>query len=665
MQRRLLPTLPTLTFVNRWPASARELTFSASAVLLAMIPHLPHLPLWVPLIFTGSLLWRITIEIRGTTLPKKWISNVLALTSLLSVFSNYRSLNGLEAGTALLSVMSGMKLLETRNDRDYSVLVFISFFLIFAELLYDQSLWMLPYSIIATLFSIAVLMRIHDGGAKMTFRTAIQRCAWLTLQAAPFAVLLFVFFPRLQGQFWALPSRGAATSGLSDSMSPGDVSKLSLSDDVAFRVEFSSSIPSESQRYWRTIVLHDFDGRTWKRKWQPSGIATTAQTGSTVDYRILLEPSNQRWIPLLDVPIASPLPRSKLTQDMQLVADEPIATLTAVNARSMMASQFGTTLTPTEQFIDTRLPKGTNPQSRELARNMLAQSADATGYINAVLRMFHEENFSYTLEPSSLGHQPVDDFLFNTRNGFCEHYASAFTVMMRAAGIPSRVITGYQGGEVNDLGDYMIVRQSDAHAWSEVWLDNRGWVRIDPTAAIAPERVNRGLSSAMGDSEPVPGRMLRQFAWLNNLRLSVDAVNTFWKKRVLQFDALAQHALLMRVGIDSTDWHSMAVLLGIAFVTFFLGLFGFLAWRYQSTAVDPVQHEYLRLQRKLEKYQIMRELYEGPMDFLQRAAALRPELAIHLRDARDTYIALRYEPPQHMKTIEGLRDLVNGISKKQ
>jgi transglutaminase-like putative cysteine protease len=647
--------------LNRWPASARELTFSASVILLAMIPHLPHLPVWVPAIFIGSLLWRIAIEIRGATMPKKWISNLLALVSLISVFSNYRSLNGLEAGTALLSVMSGMKLLESRNDRDYSVLVFISFFLIFAELLYDQSLWMLPYSIAATLVSIAVLMRIHDGGANITFKTAIKRCSWIALQAAPFAILLFVLFPRMQGQFWALPSRGAATSGLSDSMSPGDVSKLSLSDDVAFRVEFSNVIPNESQRYWRTVVLHDFDGRTWKRNWQPAGPSTIDQAGTPIDYRILLEPSNQRWIPMLDVPVASQLPRSKLTQDLQLVAAEPIATLTAVDAHSMVKAQFGIALSPTEQFIDTRLPKGRNPRSRELARSMSAQSQDAPSYINAVLRMFHQENFSYTLEPTALGYQPVDDFLFNTRNGFCEHYASAFTVMMRAAGIPARVVTGYQGGEVNALGDYMIVRQSDAHAWSEVWLADRGWVRVDPTAAIAPERVNRGLSSAMSATEPVPGRLLRQFAWLNKMRLSVDAINTFWKRGILQFDALTQHALLMRIGIDSTDWHSMAVLLGIAFVAFFVGILGFLAWRYQPVAMDPAQSEYLRLQRKLEKRGLTRQLHEGPSDFLFRAAASLPAHAIQLRDFRQQYLSIRYLGSDEFSNAASLRELVNRI----
>lgn len=661
MQRRLLPTIPTQTWISHWPASARELAFSAGVVLLAMIPHLPHLPVWIPLIFVGSLLWRITVEIRATSLPNKWISNLLALVSLISVFANYRSLNGLEAGTALLSVMSGMKLLESRSDRDYSVLVFISFFLIFAELLYDQSLWMLPYSVVATLFSIAVLMRIHDGGANITLRIAMKRCAWIALQAAPFAVMLFVFFPRLQGQFWALPSRGAATSGLSNSMSPGDVTKLSMSDDVAFRVEFSNSIPQESQLYWRTIVLHDFDGRTWRRNWQPSGAATIAQLGTATDYRILLEPNNQRWIPLLDVPIASQLPRSKLTQDLQLVADEPIATLTAINARSIVSSQFDVALSPTEQFIDTRLPKKTNPRAKELAQSMRAQSPDVIAYITSVLRMFHQEKFSYTLEPQPLGNQPVDDFLFNTRNGFCEHYASAFTVLMRSVGIPSRVVTGYQGGEINDLGNYMIVRQSDAHAWSEVWIDNRGWVRIDPTAAIAPERVNRGLSSAMADSEPVPGRMLRQFAWLNKLRLSVDAINTFWKKRVLQFDALAQHVLLMHVGIDSTDWHSMALLLGVAFVTFFLGMLGFLAWRYEPKAIDPAQQQYLRLQRKLEKHHISRQPHEGPSDFLLRAAISLPTHGKQLREFRQTYLAIRYFDNDARNETELLRQLVRNI----
>ncbi|MES1190311.1 MAG: DUF3488 and transglutaminase-like domain-containing protein [Steroidobacter sp.] len=646
---------------NHWPESARELTFTTSAVLLALLPHVPHLPYWIPVIVIASLLWRIVVELRAAALPNKWLRNAIAITALMSVLITFHTLNGLEAGTALLSIMAGMKLLETRDHRDYTILIFIAFFLLFAELLYDQSMWMLPYMAISTLFTTATLMRLHDGGAQLTYRDALKRCTWMAIQAAPLAILLFIFFPRLQGQFWTLPSRSGATSGLSDTMSPGDVSRLSLSDDVAFRVEFKGAAPPEAQRYWRAIVLHDFDGRTWSRTRLQPALPTVIPRSVAYDYRLLLEPSNQRWIPLLDAPLQWRLPHSIMLPDLQLRSAEPIAQLTAVEVQSATAYQLDQQLSSYARRMDTRLPHTTNPRSHELAQQMRQQAGDDATYINNVLRMFRQQHFYYTLEPPPLHANAVDDFLFNTRSGFCEHYASAFTVLMRAAGIPARVVTGYQGGEFNSLGNYLIVRQSDAHAWSEVWLDNKGWVRVDPTAAIAPDRVNMGLDSALSASEPVPGRLLRQFHWINSMRLSWDALNTFWKDHIIEFNAMEQQLLLSKIGIDSNDWRSLGFGLVIIFIAFFVTLLAYLTWKFRSVAIDPVQREYLRLQNRLEKYQIVRQPHEGPYDFLARAAKLHPSGAMILKEIRDIYIALRYQPQPDQERLSRLRELVNAM----
>ncbi|MES1195588.1 MAG: DUF3488 and transglutaminase-like domain-containing protein, partial [Steroidobacter sp.] len=475
------------------------------------------------------------------------------------------------------------------------------------------------------------------------------------------AILLFVFFPRLQGQFWTLPSRGGATSGLSDIMSPGDVSQLSLSDDVAFRVEFDGNPPPESQRYWRAIVLHDFDGRTWSRPYLQPATPVVQAAGAVYDYRLLLEPNNQRWIPVLDAPLQWQLPRSVMFQDLQLRAAEPISQLTAVTARSATSYHLDSQLPHHARRMDTQLPAASNPRSSELARQMRMQAGSDEIYINNVLHLFNRQDFYYTLEPPPLGANAVDDFLFNTRSGFCEHYASAFTVMMRAAGIPARVVTGYQGGEINSLGNYMIVRQADAHAWSEVWLDDRGWVRVDPTAAIAPERVNNGLQSALSATEPVPGRLLRRFHWLNSMRLSWDAINTLWTKHIVEFDTFKQEALLSKLGIDSRDWQSVGLALVVAFVLFFLGMLVYLTWKFKPAQVDPAVKLYMKLQRKLETQQLIRALHEGPNDFLKRAATVHPARAVQLREIRDAYIALRYEPRPNSGMLEKLRELVNTI----
>jgi transglutaminase-like putative cysteine protease len=644
---------------KHWPESARELTLSTAVVLLALAPHVPHLPFWIPLIVVGCLAWRVTLELHAAVLPNKWLRNFIAIAAMISVFVKFRTLNGLEAGTALLSVMAGMKLLETRDHRDYTILIFIAFFLLFAELLYDQSLWMIPFTGVTTLFCAATLMRLHDGGARLSYSDALKRCVRMGLQAAPLAILLFLFFPRLQGQFWALPSRGGATSGLSDSMSPGDVTHLSLSDDVAFRVEFTGTPPPPFNLYWRAIVLHGFDGRTWRRTREAPSPPSVQPLGSIYEYRLLLEPTNQSWIPVLDVPLDWQLPRSAMSGDMQLVTAEPVSKVTAISVRSTIQYKFGEQLSTWARNTDLQLPERSNPRARELAQKLLSQAGDEKQYINTVLRMFNRENFSYTLEPSPLGLNAVDDFLFNTHNGFCEHYASAFTVLMRSAGIPARVVTGYQGGEFNGMGNYMIVRQADAHAWSEVWLKGEGWVRIDPTAAIAPERVNKGLQSALSDAEPVPGRMLRRFEWLNSMRLGFDAVNTFWKKHIVQFDALKQQSLLANVGIDSTDWRTLGLTLVIIFVIFFLGLLVYLTWRYKPAPIDPAAREYLKLQHKLEALQIVRLPHEGPSDFLKRAATLQPARATQLKDISDAYVALRYSPRPEDDLFENLKKMIN------
>ena len=654
-----MSTLSITARFNRWPESARELTTSTSVVLLALIPHLPHLPWWIPVIVIASLLWRIVVELHATALPNKWLRNSIAVIVLLSVIMKFRTLNGLEAGTALLSVMAGMKLLETRNHRDYTILVFIAFFLLFAELLYDQSMWMLPYLILSTLFSTVTLLRLHDGGAHISYGDAFKRCARMALQAAPLAILLFLFFPRLQGQFWTLPSRGGTTSGLSDSMSPGDVTQLSLSDDVAFRVTFTGALPPIQQRYWRAIVLHEFDGRTWSRDYLQPATPTIQSSGTTYEYRLLLEPNNQRWIPVLDAPLHWELPRSVMLPDLQLRAAEPISQLTALTVQSATEYRFDDGLARYLRRMDMQLPVGRNLRTLALAKQMREQAGDDETYVNNVLRLFNRQNFYYTLEPPPLGTNAVDDFLFNTRRGFCEHYASAFTVMMRAAGIPARVVTGYQGGEINSLGNYLIVRQADAHAWSEIWLADKGWVRIDPTAAIAPERVNNGLQSAVSAAEPVPGKLLRQFQWLNSMRLGWDAINTLWKEHIVEFDTSKQEALLSKIGIDSRDWQSVGLALVLAFVAFFLAMLVYLTWKFKPAPVDPVVRLYMQLQHKLETPTFMHVFHEGPNDFFKRAATAYPARVTQLREIRDLYVALRYGANPDLQSVQRLKQLIS------
>ncbi|MGC3980929.1 MAG: DUF3488 and transglutaminase-like domain-containing protein [Steroidobacteraceae bacterium] len=648
--------------VQAWPESAKSLGALAAVVLLALAPHIVHLPVWIPLSVLAATVWRLWIEIHGGALPHKWLRAALALLAFASVVSDFRTLNGLEAGTALLSMMAGLKLLESRSVRDYSILIFLALFLLFAELLYEQNMVLLPYLLLCTLAITAVLLRLHDGGAHLKARDALSRSGRMLLQALPLAALFFLFVPRLPGQFWVLPSRQAATTGLSDEMSPGDVTDLSQSSSVAFRVQFDGASPPAKELYWRAVVLHDFDGRTWRRRrGEMFGVQKLSASEPIYRYRMLMEASNQQWIPVLDVPLQTNLRRSFITSDLQLISFQPVAQLIAVDVQAATHYQFGETLASTMQRVDTRLEGTLNPRSRALAKQMRTDAGDDATYLNAVLSMFRQQAFYYTLEPPALGVHSVDDFLFNTRRGFCEHFASAFTFLMRAAGVPARVVTGYQGGELNSIDNYLIVRQSDAHAWSEVWLQGRGWVRIDPTAAIAPQRVENGLQSAIAESEAVPGRTLRRTPWLYQLRQNWDAINTYWKARIVNFDSEEQRSIMNSLGIANPDWRSLGAALLLTFVAFFIGMMIWLGWRYRPKQHDPAVIAYAALKRKLAQAGFACAPHEGPNDFLTRVALARPALATQLQELRDLYIALRYQPHPAPQALSRLRQLVNQV----
>jgi hypothetical protein len=308
-----------------------------------------------------------------------------------------------------------------------------------------------------------------------------------------------------------------------------------------------------------------------------------------------------------------------------------------------------------------RLPEDRNPRSKALAEQLRSQHPEDEAFIRAVLAKFRDEQYFYTLEPPRLAPDSIDDFLFNTRRGFCEHFAAAFTVLARAAGVPARVVTGYQGGEVNSMGGYLIVRQSDAHAWSEVWLDGRGWVRIDPTAAVSPERIERGIEAAMGEDEPVPGRFVRRSTLLTQARLAWDTVNTFWNDQIVEFGATQQRSLLQRLGVDDADWRELGIALVIVMAAFFIVLSLYLAWQFRPRAQDPVAQVYFQLCRKLARRHLARAPHEGPNDYMSRIARLKPDLAAPLAEVRTLYISLRYGPEPMTTQLSRLKFLVNQL----
>jgi transglutaminase-like putative cysteine protease len=633
-----------------------------AALAVAASAHVVHLPAWVTLLAVAAGAWRYTAERRRWPLPPTWLRTLVAVLATLAVLATYRTLNGIEAGTAFLVLMAGVKLLETRSSRDLTVIVFIAWFLLYAALLRDQRLPFLPYLLAGAALATAALMRVHAGAAGESWREALRRTGTLMLQAAPLALALFLLFPRLPGPFWGVATASSQRTGLADEMTPGDVSELSVSSEAAFRVRFLGPAPDRDQLYWRGPVLHEFDGRSWRRARQqafPEPEVTAA--GEPIDYQITLEPHDRHWILALDVAGGWPANEAVRTFDLQLVSSRPLTDVASFRLRSYPRYVAGRTLPVSLRRKDTQLPAEGNPRAVALGRELATRHEDPEAIVRAMLARFREQPYTYTLQPPKLADNAVDEFLFETRLGFCEHYASAFTVVMRAAGIPARVVLGYQGGELNPVGGYLLVRQSDAHAWSEVWLERRGWVRVDPTAAVAPERIEGGLLSAIAADEPAPGRLRRESAAWLQVTLAWDAANDFWNERVVRFNEERQLDLLERLGIDEPDWRALGLGLAASLAAFFVGLTVFIAWRYRPPAPDWPARLHAETARRLARRGLVPGFAEGPVAYLDRAADACPDLARDIAAIRHAYVSLRYGPTPADGELRQLKFLVNRL----
>ena len=639
------------------PAALR-LGWMLGALGLALAPTALWLPPWVAGAFAIAALWRLAVQHFGWRLPPGGLRLLLAVACVLGVLLTYRTFNGLEAGGGLLVVMGAMKLLETRTRRDIQVLSFIGFFIVLMQLLHDQPIWSLPWLLASvTAITLAMLQGVR-GGEPLPWRTATGLVLRMLAFAAPVALVLFLLFPRVPGPFWALPSKSVAgTTGLSDEMTPGTISQLIQSDEIAFRVAFDGPPPPPSERYWRGPVLERFDGWTWRDLDRlPLLNPRMELRGPRYRYRITLEPHGRAWLLALDFPATWSDREAILTNEFQLVARKPVDTTRALEVESWPEAIPETRLGPFMRAINLRLPEGRNPRSVALAEELRQAAPSDAAFVQAVLARFREEAFVYTLQPPLLsGGHPVDEFLFRTRRGFCEHYASAFTLLARAAGIPARVVTGYQGGEMNPFSDRLVVRQSDAHAWSEVWLEGRGWTRVDPTAAVAPERIELSLGEALPEGETVPGLRLRSVAGLRELAQSWDALNSAWTDWVLGYGPERQLALLARLGLRGADWRALVIGLTIFVAAIMLALTLWLALRLRAPSPPEALRLYREFCRRLAQAGIARAPHEGPRDFAERVAAARPALAAEVGQVTRLYTALRYEPGADDALLAALR----------
>ena len=505
--------------------------FNLGAILVSLAlvtaPHAAHLPLWIAAFAGAMLLARFYFGYRRKGLPNRWLLFGVALVSVTGIAFSYRTLYGRDVGVALLTVMVCLKLMEMSAARDTMVVLLLAYFLVITNFFYSQTIPTALYMLLVVWVITATMIALQHRASRASPARALRHSGALILQAVPVMVVLFVLFPRVQGPLWGLPQINAASrTGLSDTMSPGDVSVLGLSDEVAFRVLFENPPAKPSQLYWRGPVLSMFDGQTWH-----AGLSLTVNSlefealGPPLRYTVTMEPHDRRWMFAIDVPRAAPA-EGFLTSDMQMRSRRLVRERMRYEIESVPEYRIGVNERTFDLNGAMRLPASVAPRARALAERWKQESANPREIVDRGLGMFRQQPFIYTLAPPTLGDDPVDEFLFTTRSGFCEHYASSFAFLMRAAGIPARVVTGYLGGEVNPVDGYLVVRQSEAHAWTEVWLAGEGWVRVDPTAAVSPLRVERGLSAAVPASERnalAAGRL----DWLKQMRFGVGRSGEF------------------------------------------------------------------------------------------------------------------------------------------
>lgn len=642
-----------------------SLPWTLGALAFSVVPHLQFLPIWVTAIFLACSAWRWQVERKRWRLPPAWIRIVLSLLCFIGVLASYESVSGVGPGSALLAVMAALKLLETKERRDQFVLLFISIFLIMSSLLREQYLWSLPYLMSGVLFTMTAWLRMADA-RKMSVVQSLRTGGRLMAYSVPLMIAMWIFFPRIATPFWAVPiDTSGATSGLSDQMSPGDISSLSLSDAVAFRVNFPGAIPPPQQRYWRGLVLHRFNGRTWTGN-DPS-FDTRARDdvdylGESVKYQITMEPTRQHWILALDMP--SEWDRNQrifMASQQQLARMQPVDQRITYSVTSHPSYRLNNQLSRFSSDYYTQLPGNSNPRSVELAREMRASADSSEAYINQVLQKFHQEEYFYTLQPPPLGNDPVDRFLFDTRQGFCEHYASAFAVLMRAAGIPARVVLGYQGGEINPMGRYLIVRQADAHAWNEVWLPERGWFRVDPTAAVAPERIDEGRSGAMFDGIGASWGLNAPSEFLYQITMTWDALNTKWNEWILAYGPDNQSKFMEWLGMDDPDWQKMMLTLVALVILLILIISVLLIMRYRP----PPKDEIARLYRKFTVAAgVDPAIGETPLSYFDRLTKEIPELAGAADDITSLYLDARYGPSE-MASVKALQSAVTGFARQR
>ena len=632
-----------------------------SALTSVILPHVIRMPVWLTLLCLFCIGISILIFQGRLSYPGSKLKTLVVFLVLFAIVAQYgRDIFSTDAIVGVLIVGVTLKLLELKKKRDVLMVIYLCYFTVLAEFIYSQVIPVAVYMVLCVLIITCSLMSITQTEEFQRPRRTLKLSALILLQSVPLMAFLFVLFPRI-GPLWSMPLQSAsAKTGLTENMAPGDIGDLTRSGDVAFTVAFDSNVPDYKDLYWRGLTLDRFDGREWSRGNNAFGRFLGANAtrstpwfdaieylGNTVSYSVIMEPTQQNWVYTLMVPQLLD-DRMIMRQEYQVETRRPVSQRFNYQARSYLEHKVDARLSREIRGRTLSLPPDGNDNARAFAQELYEQAGSDRAYVNAILDFIRNENFYYTLSPGLLGDNPIDDFLFRTREGFCEHYSGAFTFLMRAAGIPSRVVLGYQGGEFNKYNGTLIVRQYDAHAWSEVWFEDDGWVRIDPTAAVAPGRIEFGSQFTFQEDENFLNddvfsilKLRSSSAIINDLILRKEMIEYAWNRFVLNYDQGMQFSLFSRLFDSVSQAKIYFTIFGL--VILFVAVIAFLVLRKPAEKpLPPATSLYLKFCKFLADNGISRRAGETPLHFRDRVVAIQPGWKADVCRITDIYMELAF-----------------------
>lgn len=639
-----------------------SLAWILGSLVAVILPHLARMPLWLTALCASCITTRIFIFQGRLSYPGSKIKVGIVLITLAAVIVQYgRDIFSTDATVGVLIIGIALKLLEMHQKRDVLMVIYLCYFTIVAEFIYSQSIPVAIYMGFCVLLITSALMSLTQTQEYQRPLRTFKLSALILAQSVPLMLVLFLLFPRIP-PLWSVPLQtSSAVTGLSETMSPGDIGDLTRVGDIVFRVKFKTEPLPNQELYWRGLTLDIFNGRQWRRR---TGYSPELQylngnrreprdwfgdieyQGNISDYNVIMEATFQNWLFTLKIPSFSE-EGLVMRRDYQVESIRKITQRYTYDARSYLDNRVGLVLAPDISRDALRLPDTGNEESRAFAWELRDSVDSELDYIQAVLNYFRQEPFFYTLSPALLGDNSIDEFLFDSREGFCEHYASAFSFLMRAGGIPARVVTGYQGGEFNPYDDTLVVRQYDAHAWSEVWLQGQGWIRVDPTAAVAPQRINLGSQLTFQEDENFLGDVgfsmlrFRNSLLLNDLRLRLEMMDYAWNRWVLNYDRDLQFELFSQLFGTVTQKKILYTLVGLLLAFVAIAAF-FVLKKPARKELRPATALYLHYCDFLAKLGFERNSGETPQNYCSRVAGLQPQWANEMSGITETYVDLAF-----------------------